>query len=140
MGYRSDVRIRLLLEDYEKLKKEYVEKFIDTHVTTWNMFSQENLDIFKLQNTEDYTYDTPENIDELNPSGKCVYFGWNSLKWYTQCCDYEDITFIEGFVNSCIMHSFFRLGEEMDDIECYCEWFYNIGWDVKILDDDDDYN
>ncbi len=110
MGYRSDVRIRLTKEDYERLKKEFDEK-IGVH-DRYNLFK--DLSVYKEE--------IGNSIWEMDNDGEwheklvdSVYFGWDYVKWHN---DYEDVSFINDFVFKCSYYAFIRIGESSNgDIE-----------------------
>jgi len=108
MGYYSDVRIKLKKEDYDKLIEEFNRKFPDLN---YNLFENRN---FVKENRTEKTY-----IGKDWSEVPIVYFGWDSIKWYSNCYDkdYDDITFIENYVKSCEHFAFTRIGEDSGDIE-----------------------
>ena len=54
MGYRSDVRIRLTKEDFERLKEEFEKRLIETNELEYSMFK--NLDIYKEESDKTIEY------------------------------------------------------------------------------------
>lgn len=127
MGYRSDVRIRLTKEDFERLKKEFEEKLIKTEILNWNLF--EHLDIYREEKDCQRFYG-----EDGEKSADAVYFGWNYLKWYD---GYEDVEFIENFIFECKYYAFIRIGESMEgDIDSRADGFEHI-WYSYVFDDDE---
>lgn len=103
MGYRSDVRIKLTKEDFEKLEKDFIEKFGNNSLFDY-------IDVKGYR--KDYVYnEDKDNWDEID----AVYFGWNCVKWYEY--DYEDVKFIMSFIKSGIPYAYSRIGEDMGDVE-----------------------
>lgn len=98
MSYRSDVRFRLLKDDYKELEDAYITELgHDTHYTDfWH-----NKDIYK---DEGYT----------------VYFGWNDTKWYMGEKDFEYAYFIMDYVLSLTNYSYAIIGEELEDNDIDC--------------------
>lgn len=92
MGYRSDVHIVMLEEDYHRYKGEM-------------LLAGVNL-------IEDF------NHTSTHEDHKFIEFGYNSAKWYL---DYVDVIFAEEFIQKLEEEdrpfSFVRLGEGSDDIE-----------------------
>ena len=152
MGYRSDVRIKLLKKDYCELVEQYnkarkkalaqkdemscgmSDLFGKTPKTDEEIieFAKGKVDILYLQKNREFW-----EFDENNNSSKAltsdmVYFGWDYLKWYE---DYEDVTFIENFVCNLEYYAFSRLGEDYGDIEERCEGFDYIGF-IRQFDDE----
>lgn len=115
MSYCSDVRFRLLKDDYKELEEAYITELgHDTHYADfWH-----NKDIYK---------------DE----GDTVYFGWNDTKWYRfDKQDFANVDFIISFVTSLRQYAYAIIGEEFDDISCCCEG--DIDWiGVKRTFEDD---
>ena len=134
MGYRSDIRIRLTKEDFNKLVEEFDKELIQTKKLELNLF--EHLDIYKKE--EDYEYYTQdENHEWITHKENCVYFGWDCVKWYD---DYEDVEFINNFIFNCKQYAFIKIGESSKgDIDSRAEGFDNIGYSY-IFDDDDNFN
>ena len=128
MGYYSDVRIKLKKEDYDKLIEEFNKKFPDL---SYNLFDCRN---FLKDERVDSIYD---NITDKFSEIKTVFFGWNGIKWYSNCYnkDYDDVTFIENYVKNCEHFAFTRIGEDFGDIEIFgnnLNYIY-----VKVEFDDD---
>lgn len=121
MGYRSDVRIRLTKEDYEKLKigfEPIAKQF------NYNMFADENLDVYKEQNN--VTVFNYEDDNYTSETKDCIYFGWNWVKWYD---GFEDVDYIMDFIQKCKYYAFCRIGESCEgDIETYSEGMNDIGY------------
>lgn len=114
MGYRSDVRIRLTRKDYEKMKKQFEKEIVD--VVGYNLFDKKDLDVYKdLENVPCWKMtDDGEDIEETHD---CVFFGWNSVKWYAE---YKDVSFIMEMLDEFDYYAFCRIGESSEgDIECH---------------------
>lgn len=92
MGYRSDVHIVMLEEDYHRYLGEML--------------------LASIILVEDY------NQTSIYKNHKFIEFGYNSVKWYSPCVD---VTIVEEFLQKLEKEdrpfSFVRLGEEIDDIE-----------------------
>ena len=98
MSYCSDVRFRLLKDDYKELEDAYITEL--GHNTNYAGFWH-NKDIYK---------------DE----GDTVYFGWNDTKWYREIEDYKNVNFIMDFILGLENYSYAILGEEIDDNDIDC--------------------
>ena len=157
MGYRSDIRIKLRVKDFETLKEKFNETMIannerldkiyeqikncdneqtkqelNTQLNTTYMsplFSDDDLDMCKEMEGE--TWDEEDCDNEITE--KIVYFGWNCLKWYG---DYTDVRFIEDFVVKCDCYAFARIGEEYGDIDKGERGMYSIGTYSSFEDDE----
>lgn len=77
MSYRSDVKIVMAKEDYEKLKAKYYET------------DREDL-FYEKHNKSAYECDF---IYEERKNGEIVLFGWEWIKW-----DGKDCRFIEDYI------------------------------------------
>lgn len=131
MGYRSDVRIRLTKEDFERLKEEYEKKLIETNELEYSMFK--DLDVYK-EERDQFVYTQNKDNDWEEKKVDSVYFGWNCVKWYD---DYEDVEFIENFIFECKYYAFIRIGESMEgDIDSRAEGFEHIMYSY-VFDDDE---
>lgn len=131
MGYRSDVRIRLTKEDFERLKEEYEKRLIETNELEYSMFKC--LDVYK-EETGNSIWDMDNDGEWHEQLVDSVYFGWNSLKWYN---GYEDVDFITNFVFACKQYAFIRIGESSEgDIENIAEGFDCIGYYYAFDDDE----
>lgn len=100
MGYRSDVRIVTSQKGFKELKK-----FTDNYLKEKN-----------------YTYGNLLNDCQMISENKwSKYFGWNSIKWYEYCEDYEDVSAImEGLKHlkkNDMSYRYARIGESYDDYE-----------------------
>ena len=92
MGYRSEVGLALLEEDYNKLLK-LAEPFI------------------KLYGENAILSDKPSYF--TRDGEKYIYFHWDAIKWYLT---YDEVRLITDFLKD-HPHSFLRIGEDYDDIE-----------------------
>lgn len=108
MSYRSDVRIRLTKKDYEKMKSQFEKEVVD--VLGYNLFDEKNLDVYKeLKNIPCWKMtDDGEDIEETHD---CVFFGWNSVKWYD---GYKDVEFIMEMLDEFDYYAFCRIGESCE--------------------------
>ena len=114
MSYCSDVRFRLLKEDYKELEDVYITELGHdiNYADFWN-----NKDIYK-------------------DKGDTIYFGWNNTKWYRCDKDFEYVDFIMDYILGLKNYSYAIIGEEFDDISCCCEG--DIAWiGVKRTFEDD---
>lgn len=108
MGYRSDVRIRLTVKDYERMKNQFKKEIVD--------FDEKSLDVYKeLKNVPCWKVtDDGEDIEETHD---CIFFGWDYVKWYD---NYADVKFIMEFLDECDHYAFCRIGESCEgDIETH---------------------
>jgi hypothetical protein len=116
MGYRSDVRIRLTVKDYEKLVKEFNEKIKDSQDGYgYDMFGKD-LDVYKeIKNVPCWKVtDDGEDVEETHD---CIFFGWNCVKWYD---GYKDVDFVMEFLDECDHYAFCRIGESSEgDVETH---------------------
>lgn len=100
MGYRSDTRIIVSKEGFERLK-EFSNNY--------------------MENVGEKDYDLMEQIEVRKVNDFEVYFGWNYLKWYAFSDCYKDITAIEEglswLANHDYSYRFARIGESYDDYE-----------------------
>lgn len=105
MEYRSDVRIRLIKEDYEKLKEQFEKEMID--VVGYNLLDGKELDVYKeLRDVSCWKVtDDGEDIEEIHD---CIFFGWNLIKWYDE---YKDVNLIMEYLENCDYYAFCRIGE-----------------------------
>lgn len=122
MGYRSQVRIRLRKEDYERLVKEFEEDKTIQNAGCSNLFRQ--LDKY----VEEQRYKYYENINDnwVEKNVDTVYFGWDYVKWYD---GYEDVDFIMDWLvkDDKMPYAFTRIGESMEgDIDMRCSIFDEI--------------
>ena len=97
MSYKSDVRIRLLKEDYAELERQYLEKFANSK----------------------YDIEFWQDKDICKEEDNTIYFGWNSVKWYRNIGDteFEFVDFIMDFVLSLKTYSYGIVGEDLEDID-----------------------
>ena len=131
MGYRSDVRIRLTKEDFERLKEEFEKRLIETNELEYSMFK--NLDIYK-EESDKTIFIHNQHTGWEEQSVYSVYFGWNGVKWYN---GYEDVDFITNFVFDCEQYAFIRIGESSEgDIENIAEGFDCIDFYYAFDDDE----
>jgi len=92
MGYRSDIRFLIPIENYTKLKNDCLEKYKDgSH--------------FNFLEKEETREDSYKRI--------FVYFGWDNLKW----SDDEEAEQIEAAVLDCDNYHMVRIGENWDDLD-----------------------
>lgn len=114
MGYKSDVRIRLTVKDYEKMKKQFEREIVD--IVDYNLFDKNHLDVYKeLEDVPCWKVtDDGEDVEETHD---CVFFGWNSVRWYD---NYADVKFIMEFLDECDHYAFCRIGESCEgDVETH---------------------
>lgn len=100
MGYRSDVRIVTSKKGFKELKK-----FTDNYLKEKN-----------------YTYgNLLDDCQVISENKWSKYFGWDSIKWYEYCDDYEDVSAImEGLKHlekNDMSYRYARIGESYDDYE-----------------------
>ena len=99
MSYRSDVRFRLLKEDYKELEDAYITEL--GHNPFYIEFWQ-NKNIYK---------------DE----GDTIYFGWNDTKWYRfDRQDFAYVDFIMSFATNLRQYAYAIIGENLEDIDVDC--------------------
>lgn len=102
MGYRSDVRIIVSKNGFEKLK-EFVKDYLKDKVNVDNLL---------------------EECDIKQEGKEQCYLGWNSVKWYEY--DYDDVDAIMNGLNYLgeneYSYRYSRIGENYEDIE---EQFYD---------------
>lgn len=91
MGYRSEVRICLLKENFEELKE-------------------------RCSNLE---YSLIDTMDFENKDNKTVVFGWDWIKWYNEFDEIAAIENYLFNLADDVPYSFVRIGEDRDDIEEY---------------------
>ena len=101
MGYRSDIRIVVSKEGYEKLK-EFSDKYI-----------------FEKNRENDCELDNLLNLcDVFKMDDKQCYIGWNSVKWYD---GFPDVDAIEKGLDYLQENDYsYRIsiiGESIEDIE-----------------------
>ena len=98
MSYRSDVRFRLLKDDYAKLEKDFFANATDDYEKNF----WENKDIYKEEK-----------------DSKTIYFGWDGVKWYRHIGDdaFKFVDFIMDFVLDLDTYSYGIIGEELDDVD-----------------------
>ena len=146
MGYRSDVRIKLLKKDYYELVEQY-NKARDKALTQEDEmscgmsnlfgktpktdeeiveFAKGKVDILYLQKNQKYC-ELDENGCESDNilTSDMIYFGWDYLKWYE---NYKDVSFIENFISNLEYYAFARLGEDYGDVEERSEGLDYIGF------------
>ena len=118
MSYRSDVRIRLTKRDFEKLKVEFEEKVIKNEPEQFHGYDMlgKDLDAYKeLKNV--HCWKMTDDGDDIETVEDCVFFGWNSVKWYD---GYTEVEFIRQFLDDCDYYAFCRIGESCEgDVETY---------------------
>lgn len=96
MSYCSDVRFRLLKDDYKELEQRYLDE-LGNDVYFTNLWH--NKDIYRTE--EDGT----------------VYFGWDGLKWYRQDINYKNVDLIMDFIIDLENYAYAIIGEEIEDID-----------------------
>lgn len=100
LGYRSDVRIVTSKKGFDELKK-----FTDDYLKAKNYTYGNLLDDCKVISENSYS----------------KYFGWDSIKWYENCDDYEDVDAVmEGLhhlADKDFSYRYARIGESYDDYE-----------------------
>ena len=95
MGYRSDIRILIPLEDYSKLKEDCLAKY-----------GEDSL----------FNYLGKEEIRRCRLETEFSYFGWDYVKWY-DCVEGDgEIEDIESAVYACGNYHVVRMGENPDDL------------------------
>ena len=131
MGYRSDVRIRLIKEDYERLVNEFNEKIkIDDF---YHLFK--HLDVYKEENDKVISIQNKDNEWEEKKVDS-VYFGWNDVKWYEDY-GFDDVDFIMDFMENCKQYAFIRIGESCEgDIDTREDGFDMINFYYAFDDDE----
>lgn len=136
MGYKSDIRIRLKATDFKKLVEKYQTELLDKG---YNLFSDSKIDFNKAveeivedcvncdkiryEKDWDFSMPTEENGKWQDCKEDCVYFGWDSLKWYD---GYDEVDLIMGFIQECECYAYARIGEDYNDIEIRQENFDSI--------------
>lgn len=132
MGYRSDVRIRLTKKDYEKMLEEYDKEILSE--VGYNIFNDK--DIFKELPKYEICEKTDDGDDVIKLKD-CVYFGWDSIKWYE---NYTEIDFIIEFIKECEQYAFCRIGESGEgDIETFEKNMDMIDYHFIFDNDNSDY-
>ena len=98
MAYRSDIRFLVPMKDYAKLKGNCLSKY-------WEDSYFNCLD--------------KEEVRKCAEGKKFMYFGWNSIKWYTNMndSDYQELDDIEDALMEFEQYQKVRIGESYDDIE-----------------------
>ena len=100
MSYRSDCRIIVSKEGFERLK-EFSNNY--------------------MENVGEKDYDLMEQIEVKKENEDEVYFGWNYLKWYAFSDGFNDVKAIEQgldwLANHDYSYRFARIGESYDDYE-----------------------
>ncbi len=110
MGYRSDVRITMSKNAYEKFKK-----YVNEHITNY----KNNLIKGTISSEMNYDYNLLNHTDikEENKYNQ-VLLGWNYIKWYD---DYEEVNAIMDSLykleENDYGYSYMRIGEDLEDIE-----------------------
>ena len=110
MGYRSDVRIRLTDEGYERL-----QKFVKV--------GMEQINLERRMNHECELGNVLDEADFVVRNSDTAYIGWNDIKWYDcpQFDDCADITIVsrglQALEKDDIPYRFSRIGEDYTDIE-----------------------
>lgn len=136
MGYRSDVRIRLKKNDFEKLKVDFKEKVQEPNNDKYygyDMFGKD-LDVCKeIKNVP--CWKVTDDGEDIEESHDCVFFGWNSVKWYD---GYEEVDFIMNFIQDCDHYAFARIGESGEgDIETHEQNMDMIGFYYAFDEEED---
>lgn len=100
MGYRSDIRIMTTKKGFDKLKK-YTDKYLKDR---------------------NYKYDNLLDILDFNYETEYAkYFGWDSVKWYENCDDYDEVDAImkglDYLEENDYSYRYARIGEDYSDYE-----------------------
>lgn len=107
MAYRSDVRIKLIKSDFERLS-DLMEKEFGSD----NLLSVAN----HLRNIDLYPNGKEDREeDEHDRLSKGVRFGWDSRRWYEG--DNPEIDYIMKYIRGLENYGYCRMGEETGDIE-----------------------
>lgn len=111
MGYRSEVGLALLENDYNeliKLAKPLLEIYGDCAILSVE----------------------PKHYDR-GYGNKYVYLYWSSIKWYQ---NFEEVDLVEDFIKT-HPHSFLRIGEDIDDVvlDINDDGIYDFFWNIQYL-------
>jgi len=125
MSYRSDIRIRITKDDFEQIKKEFA-KYLDEHIITESILDY--LDVYK---EHEHTWsvlddETNEWIDKTAP---CVYFGWDSMKWYSE------LEYLHDMIRKLDRFAISIIGEMYDDVQVEYKEFECIEIYSQFVDD-----
>ena len=123
MGYRSDVAIVMKEKDFltmlEEVKQAEIKWLNDWILSAYNHPEVKN-----------------KPFCELNPQAddyQWVALYWEWVKWYE---DYQEVAFIENFLQKINQYDFVRIGEDDDDTEIiYKSQNYLIGVERRITFD-----
>jgi len=98
MGYRSDIRFLVPVEDYAKLKGNCLTKYGD--YSYFNCLDK-------------------EAVRKCEDGKEFMYFGWNCINWYTNLSesDYQELDDIEDAVMEFEQYQVVRIGEGYEDIK-----------------------
>ena len=103
MGYRSDVKIAMLKEDFDEMiaRGEYTKHNY--------ILDRDAMDYYK-------ELDRGDNV-------VVVVCGWDGIKWYPE---YTDISYVEDYLAEIEEkgkpYTFMRIGEDYEDIEIDRSW------------------
>ena len=101
MGYRSDVALTIKNEEFNVLTaKAKIE-------------NQDAYDLIKYA--------------EIRQNKNYTTLSWECVKWYES---YDDVSYIEQFMNSGIAYSFKRVGEDYDDVETSSNFVTDNDYDI----------
>ena len=121
MGYRSDVAIVMKEKDFHTMLEEVKQTEIEW-LNGWILSG--------------YNHPKSKNkpFSELNPqSDDWVVLYWEWVKWYD---DYQEVAFIENFLQKINQYDFIRIGEDDDDTEIiYKSQNYLMGVERRITFD-----
>lgn len=112
MGYRSDVRIIMSKNGFNKFKK-----YVEDHIRKYKL---NNIKEGSIAATYNYDYNLLNNLDvsKASSDGNQIYIGWDNLKWYD---GYEEVDSIMDSLNKLEKNGYgyryVRIGESFDDIE-----------------------
>ena len=109
MGYRSDVRIIMSRNGYQKFQK-YVDEHINDFIKNNNKLKEYNYDYNLLHNLDV----SKQSIDDNNK----ICIGWDSIKWYD---GYEEVDSIMDSLDKLekngFGYSYARIGDNLEDYE-----------------------
>ena len=106
MGYRSDVTIAMTVDAQKKFE-------------------------VALAAADEKTKNEVKELLALADYNRITKYGWllvfTGVKWYNDCKECIDVRFIEDFLNheDSSSYLYYRIGEELDDIELQGDWLAN---------------